>query len=162
VLAATTGLGLPTVRSDLLGRFGAEPFVIAPLRDRVEDVGPLISHFVPDPEFKLEPAAFRALALHAWPHNVRELQKVVQQGRALGSRGAVRLEDLPDAVRAVLRIRQPERPNPRVRPPRAELEALLRQHRGNVAEVARALNRRWHVVHRWITHDHIDLASLRD
>ena len=52
-----------------------------------------------------EPEAFHALCLHAWPLNVRELSKVIDEAEAL-SRGAptIGLEHLPDAVTATLQL----------------------------------------------------------
>ncbi len=67
--------------------------------------------------------------------------------------GHLRLENLPSAVRGALERGAPieaRRRKPRSAPERAELEQLLKQHGGNVASVARALDRKWNVVWRWI------------
>ena len=42
------------------------------------------------------------------------------------------------------------RRDPRPAPDAHELEQLLKQHDGNVASVARALDRKWNVVWRWV------------
>ena len=91
----------------VLGRLGAQPIVLPPLRERVEDIGRLVAHFLRDLSDgrAFEPEAFHALCLHAWPLNVRELSKVIDEAEAL-SRGAptIGLEHLPDAVTATLQL----------------------------------------------------------
>ncbi|HVU49903.1 MAG TPA: sigma 54-interacting transcriptional regulator [Polyangia bacterium] len=108
------------VQDALLGRLGAQPIVLPPLRDRIEDVGRLAAHFLAQAgdERGFEPEAFHALVLHTWPLNVRELAKVVGEASVL-SRGAaaIGLEHLPDAVTAQLQIETDElddgKPGPR-------------------------------------------------
>jgi hypothetical protein len=41
------------------------------------------------------------------------------------------------------------------------LEQLISQHQGNIAAVARALDRRWEVVWRWIREYGIDVEGHR-
>ena len=60
VVAATSSASA-SVRSDLVGRLGAEPIVIPPLRERIEDVGALVAHLGGAAFAGMEPAAFRAL-----------------------------------------------------------------------------------------------------
>jgi transcriptional regulator with PAS, ATPase and Fis domain len=110
VVAATSRTALERgghVQEALLGRLGAQPIVLPPLRDRIEDVGRLAAHFLGQAgdERGFEPEAFHALLLHAWPLNVRELAKVVGEASVL-SRGAaaIGLEHLPDAVTALLQV----------------------------------------------------------
>jgi len=95
------------VQEAVLGRLGAQPIVLPPLRDRIEDIGRLVAHFLRDlgDGRVFEPEAFHALCLHAWPLNVRELSKVISEAEAL-SRGAptIGLEHLPDAVTATLQL----------------------------------------------------------
>ena len=159
------------LRRDLLARFGAEPVVLPPLRERREDVGALARHFLGQhggqaagPLRPLEAGAFLALCLHDWPQNVRELENVVHEA-LLYSEGqpAIRPEDLPRAVRE--RVKGAEGPvhrrSPRARPDKAEIEALLERHQGNVAEVARELDRQWAVVRRWILKSGLDVEKYR-
>jgi transcriptional regulator with PAS, ATPase and Fis domain len=155
VLAATTriGPGGSGLRPDLVARLGAEPILIPPLRRRAEEIAPLVAHFRTPAVRKLEPAALRALALYAWPLNIRELEKTLANAVALASDGEITLENLPSAVRGALKRGAPvevRRREPRSAPDRHELEQLLKQHEGNVAGVARALDRKWNVVWRWI------------
>jgi len=112
IVAATSRIGLakgpqPQVQDAVLGRLGAQPILLPPLRERVEDVGRLVTHFLQEVRDgrAFEPEAFHALCLHAWPLNVRELSKVMAEAEAL-SRGAttIGLEHLPDAVTATLQL----------------------------------------------------------
>jgi len=172
VVAATNNAGVNSeLRSDLAARLGAQAIRIPPLRERIEDLGVLVHYFLsgagtrPAPE--IEPAAFHALCHYTWPRNVRELQKVVNEAVAV-SEGAtsLRLANLPDVVTAVM---EPSArpggatpaPGRRASPTRAELEDLLKAHDGNVAQVARVLDRQWAVVWRWIVKFGIDPVRYR-
>jgi transcriptional regulator with GAF, ATPase, and Fis domain len=94
----------------LLGRLGAQPIVLPPLRERVEDIGRLVARFLSEarkgaadgPGF--EPEAFQALVLHNWPLNVRELVKVVNEGALLSRNAAIGLEHLPDTITSRLQV----------------------------------------------------------
>src|SRR6185436_11537103 len=97
-----------SLRADLLGRLGAAPVHLPPLRDRLEDLGALVAHILERTSrargagpAELEPAAFRALFAYRWPLNVRELEKVLAAGSALtlGTR-PIALRDLPPALAA--------------------------------------------------------------
>lgn len=50
---------------------------------------------------------------------------------------------------------------PRARPEDAEIEALLNRHKGNIAEVARELDRQWAVVWRWVQKSGVDIDKYR-
>ena len=110
VIAATSRTALDRgghVQEAMLGRLGAQPILLPPLRDRIEDIGRLAAYFLEQAgdERGFEPEAFHALLLHAWPLNVRELSKVVNEASLL-SRGAtaIGLEHLPDALTALLQV----------------------------------------------------------
>jgi transcriptional regulator with PAS, ATPase and Fis domain len=157
VLAASTrqavGVGAGALRPDLVARLGAEPIAISPLRKRPEEILALVAHFAAGTLREIEPAALRALCLYGWPLNVRELEKTVAQVLALTVGLRLRLEHLPASVRGALQRGAPlevRRRDPRPAPDAAELEQLLKQHDGNVASVARALDRKWNVVWRWV------------
>jgi transcriptional regulator of acetoin/glycerol metabolism len=97
--------------------------------------------------------------LHRWPLNVRELEKVLLAAFALTEKGrSVELRDLPDAIGAPegeepgppSAAPRPGRKSPEPAPSAQELETLLAQHGGRVAEVSRALGRQRAAVWRWI------------
>jgi DNA-binding NtrC family response regulator len=75
-----------TFRQDLYHRIYVFPILLPPLRDRKDDIAPLVEHFSrlvseinawkPKP---FAPEAIDALARHSWPGNVRELRNVVER-----------------------------------------------------------------------------------
>ena len=79
--------------------------MIPPLRDRIEDVGALVAHLGGAAFAGMEPAAFRALCLHDWPRNVRELEDVVKRAVTLAGGKKIRLDDLSAGVRGGARDR---------------------------------------------------------
>jgi transcriptional regulator of acetoin/glycerol metabolism len=145
------------LRDDIVARLGAAPIHLPPLRSRIEDLGVLIAHFLrANPEPKLEQPAFRALCLHGWPLNVRELEKIVTTAAILTTAGhAIALRDLPEPV---ARAASPGAPAPGVAsrrvggpsPTPEQLEELLKRYDGNVAEVSRELGKHRAAVWRWL------------
>ena len=100
-----------------------------------------------------EQPAFRALCLHTWPLNVRELEKIVTTAAVLSAgTKPVNLRDLPEPIaRAidaapVVGPRRASGPSPTP----AQLEELLRRYDGNVADVSRELGKHRAAVWRWI------------
>lgn len=168
VIGATSNLGTDGatngLRRDLAARFGAEPVILPPLRERREDLGALAAHFLAGRR-SLGVSAFLGLCLHDWPLNVRELEKAMREA-ILYSEGhqEIQLEHLPRFIAERLSptaSSTSRRRSPRPSPTREELEALLVRHDGNVAEVARELDRQWAVVWRWIVKSGLDVHKLR-
>lgn len=85
-----------TFRADLYYRLATTRVHIPPLRERREDIEPLVLHFVEEATGSREegcfgPQAMASLATHRWSGNVRELRNVIEATLAMG-----RLElDLP-------------------------------------------------------------------
>jgi DNA-binding NtrC family response regulator len=159
-VAAGSEMGL---RDDLLARLGAAPLRLPPLRERIEDLGALIAHFARGAA-SFELPAFRALVLYDWPLNVRELEKVLTAALALAEgRRPIALRDLPDTLSAAPSVpaRPATRKSPEPAPSAAEIEALLAQHGGRVADVSRALGRQRAAVWRWIKQLGIDPDRFR-
>jgi transcriptional regulator with PAS, ATPase and Fis domain len=102
-VAETTGL--PVIQEALLGRLGAHPIHLPPLRDRKEDLGRLLAHFlgaVADTR-PIETEACHALFLYDWPHNIRELQKVVNEAELLSQGSpAIGFDHLPPFISAMI------------------------------------------------------------
>lgn len=64
----------------LARRWGSRVVNLPPLRARRDDLAPLVDLMLRRsgrPSVRLEPDAWRALGIHGWPDNVRELQKVM-------------------------------------------------------------------------------------
>jgi two-component system, NtrC family, response regulator GlrR len=79
-----------TFRDDLFYRIHVIPIFLPPLRDRKEDIVPLVEHFLKkcSQQMKkdvkgLTPEALRKLMLHDWPGNVRELENTVEYSVAM-------------------------------------------------------------------------------
>jgi two-component system, NtrC family, nitrogen regulation response regulator GlnG len=76
-------------REDLFYRLNVVPMRLPPLRERSEDVGDLIRHFLRQAgreglgQKSIETAAIDRLKAHPWPGNVRELENVVRRLVAL-------------------------------------------------------------------------------
>jgi two-component system, NtrC family, response regulator AtoC len=77
-------------REDLFYRLNVVPVRVPPLRERPEDVEPLVHTFVRQYSerygmgtVEVEPALVEALKTHAWPGNVRELENTVARLLAL-------------------------------------------------------------------------------
>ena len=106
VLAATNAdlqqaVAAGAFREDLLYRLNVITIEIPPLRERVEDIGPLaeglLAHFAVQnrkPLMRFGEDAIRALRNYAWPGNVRELRNVVERAAILCRGPVVGVENL--------------------------------------------------------------------
>ena len=76
-------------REDLFYRLNVVPIRLPPLRERLEDIGDLVRHFLRQAareglgQKSIESAAIERLKSHPWPGNVRELENVVRRLVAL-------------------------------------------------------------------------------
>lgn len=93
-------------RSDLLFRLNVLPLSIPPLRERREDIAPLLDHFIARlrersgrPELDLTAAARRKLIMYDWPGNVRQLENVIERSFALAAGNVL---DAPEIAITVL------------------------------------------------------------
>ena len=72
-------------REDLYFRLAVIPVRVPPLRERMEDVEPLVRHFLgPSAMSLLTPSFLAQLSSRTWRGNVRELRNVLDRARALG------------------------------------------------------------------------------
>jgi DNA-binding NtrC family response regulator len=102
VIAAThrdlrAGVNQAVFRADLYYRLAVAKIFLPPLRDRPEDVEPLVRHFVleltGDPTLApFGPEAMERLRAQPWGGNVRELRNVVENALAMGSAEETSLE----------------------------------------------------------------------
>ncbi len=77
-------------REDLFYRLNVVPLHLPPLRDRAEDVAPLLAHFIEKvcraetvPGKRISPDAMERLEQYAWPGNVRQLENTVERAVAM-------------------------------------------------------------------------------
>ncbi len=135
-------------REDLMYRLRVVPIFLPPLRERREDIGLLIWHFIHQHNTanfrkieKIEPNAMRTLLDYSWLGNVRELQNVVEYAFAVGRGTTLRLSELPPEFREHTACEQPKRLN---LPQSAEQEAIairlaLEQSNGMITPAAQLL-----------------------
>jgi DNA-binding NtrC family response regulator len=64
-------------RTDLFYRLRGAHIALAPLRERKEDIAPLVGHFLGDEPFAIAPDAMGALQSFDWPGNIRELKMTI-------------------------------------------------------------------------------------
>jgi PAS domain S-box-containing protein len=88
-------------RADLYYRLNVVPLTVPPLRERREDIIPLVQHFLTklnskynfNKTFTIE--AVNALHNYNWPGNVRELKNIVERVIVMSSRDKIFKSDLP-------------------------------------------------------------------
>jgi transcriptional regulator with GAF, ATPase, and Fis domain len=106
-------------REDLYYRLNVFPILMPPLRERVEDIPPLVWAFVN--EFgkkmgkkiqKIPKTTMETLQRHSWPGNIRELRNVIENAMILsaGSTLQVQAFDRSDSIKpAALTLEETER-----------------------------------------------------
>jgi two-component system nitrogen regulation response regulator GlnG len=86
-------------REDLYFRLNVMRIEVPPLRERKEDLVPLVAHFLERAGGAgIASEAMQAIRSHSWPGNVRELRNAIERGAILAGGGIVRLDHLPPAV----------------------------------------------------------------
>jgi two-component system response regulator HydG len=103
-LASLVSKGL--LREDLYFRLNVITLDLPPLRERNEDILPLICHFsakfakesnMPEPKFSDQ--ALEVMKSYHWPGNVRELENVIQRLVVMTEGNRVEIPDLPSHMR---------------------------------------------------------------
>ncbi len=86
-------------RQDLYFRIAAFPIRLPPLRERLDDLAPLASHYLPRLALQhrrtvpsLSPAALQLLRAHPWPGNIREFANALERAM-IASKGLVLMPD---------------------------------------------------------------------
>jgi DNA-binding NtrC family response regulator len=93
------------LREDLLFRINTVTLQVPPLRERIDDLPLLCSHFLDKHARRYDrslrgfsPAAMETLSRYHWPGNVRELENVIERAVLLTPAWAVELSVLPEQV----------------------------------------------------------------
>lgn len=87
-------------RQDLYYRLSVVPIHISPLRERPEDIMPLVMAFFNkyksflDVKINITPQAISELQTYPWPGNVRELENVIQRGIIMSNNGLIDIQNL--------------------------------------------------------------------
>ncbi len=106
-ILAATNRNLPeairqgSFREDLFYRLNVIPIFIPPLRERKEDIPPLVSQLLAHPSRRksIAPEALVVLLRYDWPGNVRELEAVLERISVLTRNSEIQIEDLPVELR---------------------------------------------------------------
>jgi DNA-binding NtrC family response regulator len=87
-------------RSDLFYRLNVVPIGLPPLRERPEDIPPLVRHFVQRFAKRtgksiqiIPPSTMDALTRYPWPGNIRELENVIERAVILSSGPELRVSN---------------------------------------------------------------------
>ena len=134
-------------REDLFYRLSVLEIEIAPLRDRREDIEPLIRHFIKQFANEsvdhaiadVDTVVCNLLREYDWPGNVRQLRNVAHQMCVLATKSRIRMQDVPqlspishgdDDSLYELSLRDAER---------MIIESCIKRYHGNKTAAARHL-----------------------
>jgi PAS domain S-box-containing protein len=152
-------------REDLYYRLRVFPIRLPALRERSEDVPPLVEAFVENLAERtgkritgVTAEAMAAMRHYPWPGNVRELANAIEYAFVVCAEGSIELGQLPEEIRTGTPMTMPSasdvvRPTPRRRrrrPAAAELRELLEACDWNKAEVARQVGVSRTAVWKWM------------
>lgn len=94
-----------TFREDLFYRLNVVTIELPPLRERREDIVPLVEHYLQKfstefgrPAREIEPDAMRLLIEHRWPGNVRQLAAVMERAVLLSDGPVLTREDVANRL----------------------------------------------------------------
>jgi DNA-binding NtrC family response regulator len=115
------------LRADLYYRLNTFQIEVPALRERKQDIPPLIALFsrqfaqqLGKPEPDISPDAFQKLLDYSWPGNVRELQNAIEYAVVLARKGLIDVKELPAEVQLPTVLQQTERGAP----PRRGVQSL--------------------------------------
>ena len=133
-------------RQDLYYRLNVITIQVPPLRERPEDLAPLVAHFIDKHGRRLgRPSATVSLEVmdrlrgYGWPGNVRELENVIERALVLGRGEEIRLSDLPEAVLGPIRADEASGVRLLADTERDQIIKALSVTRGNKSAAARLL-----------------------
>ena len=151
VIAATNrdlraAVAAGTFREDLYFRLGAFVITVPPLRDRREDIPPLVHDFSRRAATRMKKDvksvsadAMTALMNYHWPGNVRELQHAIERAVILSNGPVIRVRDLPPEISQKTRQRPGDNSLDLQEQERVMIERALEKFRGNRRLAAEAL-----------------------
>ncbi|MGE0705538.1 MAG: sigma 54-interacting transcriptional regulator [Vicinamibacterales bacterium] len=135
-----------TFREDLYFRLGAFVITVPPLRERREDIPPLVYNFMTRAAARMKKDvravsadAMSALMSYAWPGNVRELEHAVERAVILADGSRIASSDLPPEMTQTARARGASTLDFQDHE-RAAIEQALGRHKGNRQRAAAELN----------------------
>jgi DNA-binding NtrC family response regulator len=121
VIAATNrpisqALAENRLRSDLYYRLNTFQIEVPPLRERKQDIPPLVTFFLKQfanqlgkSEPEISPEGFQKLLDYSWPGNVRELQNAMEYAVVLARHNTVTVKELPAELQLPAALQQIDR-----------------------------------------------------
>ena len=135
-----------TFREDLYFRLGAFVITVPPLRERREDIPPLVHDFLGRAAARVKKDvktvsadAMTALMNYSWPGNVRELEHAIERAVIVARGDSVKVRELPPEVSQKTRLRATDDSLDLQAQERAMIERALERFRGNRRQAADAL-----------------------
>ena len=135
-----------TFREDLYFRLGAFVITVPPLRERREDIPPLVHDFLRRAAARVKKDvktvsadAMTALMNYSWPGNVRELEHAIERAVIVARGDSVKVRELPPEVSQKTRLRVTDDNLDLQAQERAMIERALERFRGNRRQAADAL-----------------------
>jgi len=134
-------------REDLYYRINVIPVRIPPLRERLDDILPLIKGYIRHfseqfgrTEMTLSTAAEEAVLAYDWPGNVRELQNRIERVMAIVNENYIKAQNLfPDSIQDGDDNEIPTLQSVRDASERRHILRVLETTSGNIGEAAQAL-----------------------
>ncbi|MBI5496627.1 MAG: sigma-54-dependent Fis family transcriptional regulator [Deltaproteobacteria bacterium] len=94
-------------REDLFYRLNVVPVALPPLRERLDDIPPLVEHFITKYNQRLSrqvrhitPEALERLREYPWPGNIRELENIIERSVLFAEGDTLSEKDLPPELAA--------------------------------------------------------------
>src|SRR3989442_5270021 len=155
-------------REDLFHRISVLPIHLPPLRERREDIPPLVGQFLQ--RFNRElgrtiraftPQALDRLKSHAWPGNVRELENRIKQAMVMAKGEVIDLEALDLFPGGTAGTSFPSFKKAKAEFVRTYLVRCLQLMKGNVAAAARLAGKDRKDFYDLMKRHHVDPAEYR-
>ncbi len=165
-------------RSDLYARLAQLQLNLPPLRERREDILPLLLGVKPDGTVPLTPDLVQDLLLYDWPRNVRELtgikKRLLIEGitesliqdlrrRSASAKEEASPEQSPPSSKETMsnQCKTESRPYRYPVPSKDQLEGLMQNHQGSVKRVAEGFKVDRKTVNNWLNQYNLDPDDFR-
>lgn len=161
-------------RHDLYYRLNVVPIHIPPLRERMDDIPPLVQHFLARlsdkyqiPDKILNKQSWSKILKYNWPGNLRELENVLERSFLFAPGAIIETIELPQsgseakAINEQSDLRKARQQASREAESRLMVQALKQCH-GNVSAVARSMGITPRAVHLRLKSLGISASRYRD
>ena len=132
-----------TFRQDLLYRLKTVEIHVPPLRERFGDIPELANYFLTifrkkyqKPDLEITTEGIRALEMHTWPGNIRELRQVIERATILSDRKDLDAVDFALQRPTVLMEEKDEHPLNLEQMERKLVLRAMQLHKGNITKAS--------------------------